>query len=70
MMAAWLERHVHSGTTNIDTTRCCITQGSDFGVGLARRLRMTQSYYDALFNDHATNARIRAGDEKTQLSLL
>jgi hypothetical protein len=64
MMAARLKRHIHSGTTNIYTTRSRITQGRDFGVCLTRRLRMTLSYHDTLFNDHATNPRIRAGDEK------
>jgi hypothetical protein len=70
MMATRLKRYIHRCAAHIDSTRCRITQCRNFRMCLTRRLRMTLSYHDTLFNDHATNPRIWAGDEKTQLRLL
>jgi hypothetical protein len=70
MMATRLKGHIHRGVTHIDTTRRRIMQCRDFSMCLTRWLRMPMSYHDALFHNHATNTRIRAGDEKTQLRLL
>jgi hypothetical protein len=70
MMATRLKRHIHRSATHIDSTRCRITQCRNFRMCLARRLRMTLSYHDTFFKNHATNPRIWAGDKKAQLSLL
>ena len=67
VMRAWLERHVHGGTTRPFTR---FAQGEYFGVGFAGALMEPGADDLVAMRNHATHAGIRLGSEQPALGQL